>query len=395
MQIIIKRMNGSTTTISMNPSDTIHSVKTKVYDVLGIPPREQRFMFAGVQLTNDDRTLSSYGSIKEGSILHLVQRTRSNESNPNTISIKAARAAIEEIDPSDCIRYIKTKINEALGYSIDAQRLLFGSVELKDGYTVSDYNIKDGDEVVVEGQVDIIFKDEDTGEEQLVTTDLDKAFATVYSEYCQNKSINMSHYHFNVNSKARSHDRGKLYARKSSVGSTGFEKLEISVKKVAKIGIKVKDEHGRIHGYHVKSGAMICVIMREFSKSTCIPLNELWLTLDNGEEILTDSNDTIQTLGIEDGSTLYVARKTIGTDLTKGSIEMMYGMKGTEEHPPFKPHLQIMDVIDYHEDHWKVSIDKTLFHSSIQHTYAHLHQFFSSLCYQMGHTASMAIVILN
>ena len=298
---------------------------------------------------------------------------------------------IELIHSSDRIRYIKTKINEAWGYSIDAQRLIFGSVELEDRCTVSDYNIKDGNELVVdvEGKVDIIFKDEDTGEDQLVTANLGSTVESILSKYCQNKSINLSHYQFSY--------KGKVIKKSTTtVGSMGIENLDsISVKKVVKIGIKVKDEHGSIYEYNVTFGAMICKIIEEFSKRTNIPLAELKLTLNNGEEIQTDSNDTIQTLGIEDGSTLYVARKAIGTDLTKGSIEIMYRMKGTEEHPPFKPHLQIMDFVDYHEDHWKVSVDKTLFHSSIQHTYAHLHQFFSSLCYQMGHTASMEIVILN
>lgn len=230
IQIIIKRMNGSTTTISMNPSNTIQSVKTKVYDVLGIPPREQRLIFAGVELA-DNRTLSSY-NIQEGNTLHLVQRTRPNKSNPNMINIKAERAVIEEIDPYDRIRYVKTKINEVLGYSIDAQRLVLGDVELKDGYSVSDYNIKEGDELIIKGQVDIIFKDEDTGEEELVTADLDSSFIRVYSEYCQMKSIEKDHYRFYLR-KAGNKAIHKAYARKSksSVGSVGAEKLEISVKK--------------------------------------------------------------------------------------------------------------------------------------------------------------------
>jgi len=212
IQIIIKRINGSEAPINMHPSNTIQSVKTKVYDVLGIPPREQRLIFAGVELA-DNRTLSSYNA-KDGSVLHLVQRTRPNKSNPNMINIKAERAVIEEIDPYDRIRYVKTKINEVLGYSIDAQRLVFGDVELKDGYSVSDYNIKEGDELIIKGQVDIIFKDEDTGEEELVTADLDSSFIRVYSEYCQMKSIEKDHYRFYLR-KAGNKAIHKAYARKS------------------------------------------------------------------------------------------------------------------------------------------------------------------------------------
>lgn len=259
--------------------------------------------------------------------------------------------------------------------------------------TLDECEIEDCSEICVEletpeREINVTFEDID-GVKTQVKSKLGTGIWNLIEKYCRCQRISTKYRQFTY--------RGRVIPDKCShaIGSMGVTESDV-IKATAKntldpsspsqIMVNIKDEHGKTTPYSVRWDNQVYQLMDAFSASQDIPMDQMWLTY-GGEDIPTNSNDTILTLGIKDKDTLYAAKKTTGTNLTENSIKIIFDMSSSEDNPSFKPHLQITDAVASHSG-WRVSVTNTHFNAAFETQLIQSMHLLFSFSYPMVHTAS-------
>ncbi|KAL9697364.1 hypothetical protein quinque_000805 [Culex quinquefasciatus] len=151
MHIIIKSLAtkcGKHFTLQVEPSNTVQDVKVMIQQKAGCPT-EQQCLIADSKVMEDGRTLADY-SVQDKGTIHVAQQpggpcTDCNPSMEIFVKTLTGKTIALRLRSFNSVGDVKIMVQEKEGFPPNQQRLIFDCQLLEDGRTLSGYNVKHGD----------------------------------------------------------------------------------------------------------------------------------------------------------------------------------------------------------------------------------------------------------
>lgn len=142
MELIIRMLNGTTHTLSVQPQDTVGSLKQVISQIFDVLPHNQRLIIEnGHRTTLNDNTLRLCDcGLQSGSQLSLlvIQRTTIQVFLKN----EKGQTTTYDISPDETVSGFKDKVQAREGVQASQQRLIHEGKEMNEG-KLADYNVQE------------------------------------------------------------------------------------------------------------------------------------------------------------------------------------------------------------------------------------------------------------
>ncbi|XP_075955334.1 ubiquitin-like protein ISG15 [Anarhichas minor] len=143
MDINIIMLNGTSRKMSVNPHDTVGSLKTRIQQELGVPSETQKLVFingVNTPLSDDSRPVSDYGVGPGASVSLLVIQ-------PVAVQVflrnEKGKLSTYDITPDETVDHFKSRVKCRENIPESQQRLIHQGREMTEpGSKLSDYNVQ-------------------------------------------------------------------------------------------------------------------------------------------------------------------------------------------------------------------------------------------------------------